>query len=275
MSSPHYQLPYYLSEAFTEFLNDDSLLVLGKGMGLISLLAVLCRYYGEKTSNNDESVNKNSINIKRCQLIIVLGLEESEQNTIVSFLNKWNTSFEFLPKMVNNHKRVGCNNRKKIYQQGGVCFVTSRIFIVDLLGDIILSTLVGGIVVTHAESCLPESTEAFILRLVRNRCNSNTFIKAITDRPECLISSFSKVDLIMKSLHVSRLILYPRFHFNVINELERDDKEKNYFTTPIVEQVIQPLTYLMKEIQNFLVVAVQVWYIIKFISFSLYRHSLC
>lgn len=40
-------LPSYLAEAFADLYGEDGLLVLGKGLGWLSLLAVFVRFYGD------------------------------------------------------------------------------------------------------------------------------------------------------------------------------------------------------------------------------------
>lgn len=44
---PEGLLPSYLSDAFADLYGEDGLLVLGKGLGWLSLLAVFVRFYGD------------------------------------------------------------------------------------------------------------------------------------------------------------------------------------------------------------------------------------
>eukprot|EP00984_Skeletonema_dohrnii_P034027 scaffold32773_cov61-Skeletonema_dohrnii-CCMP3373.AAC.1 len=51
---PHSQLPSFLSEAFSELYAQDGLVVLGRGLGWLSLLAAFVRYYGDPECNGVE-----------------------------------------------------------------------------------------------------------------------------------------------------------------------------------------------------------------------------
>jgi DNA excision repair protein ERCC-4 len=122
--------------------------------------------------------------------------------------------------------------------------------IVDLLTNVLRSEDVDGMLIAHADQVTNESTEAFIIRIYtsqkrRDRC----FIKAFTDSPEGLLSGFSKIDKTLKALQIRHLYLYPRFHDAVRRELEQ--------WAPDVEELHQPLSPAMQEIQNAIVAAVQ------------------
>lgn len=129
--------------------------------------------------------------------------------------------------------------------------MTSRILIVDLLSNNVLSAKeIDGILVAHGDQVTNESTEAFILRIITSqKRRDECFIKAFTDAPEGLLSGFSKIDKTLKALQVRNLYLYPRFHEAVKEELE--------LYAPEVEELQQPLSPSMKEIQNAIVAALQ------------------
>lgn len=61
---------------------------------------------------------------------------------------------------------------------------------------------------------------AFCLYLLRKQ-NEVAFIKAFSDSPESLIRGFSKAEKILKTLRLSNLALYPRFHSQVNAELSQ------------------------------------------------------
>ena len=117
----------------------------------------------------------------------------------------------------------------------------------------------AGMLVGHAELCTNETTEAFILRIFRTqklmlsskKHFESGFVKAFTDNPSSLVSGFGKVDKILKALFVRKLYLYPRFHASVKKELENPLKQ------PKVEEIHQPLTPRMREIQHAIAAAVQ------------------
>src|SRR5210317_2111501 len=49
----HSQLPSFLSEAFSDLYGQDGLVVLGRGLGWLSLLAAFVRFYGDPDSHTD------------------------------------------------------------------------------------------------------------------------------------------------------------------------------------------------------------------------------
>jgi DNA excision repair protein ERCC-4 len=137
-----------------------------------------------------------------------------------------------------------------MYQRGGVFCVTSRILIVDLLNNILSPKDVDGLLIAHAEEVTYDSTEAFIVRIYASqKRRDQSFIKAFTDAPDRLFSGFAKIDKTLKALQVRRLHLYPRFHDVVRKELEA--------SAPDIEEMHQPLSPAMKEIQSSIVAAVQ------------------
>ena len=56
---PEGLLPSYLAEAFADLYGEDGLLVLGKGLGWLSLLAVFVRFYGDVNDGHASLVNDN------------------------------------------------------------------------------------------------------------------------------------------------------------------------------------------------------------------------
>lgn len=290
------RLPSYLSDTFGELYEEDGLVVLGQGLGILALLASFVRFYADTNQghmaicNDDDhecvkfeksSVQHAKASCQRPPLIFVLGLKEAERETIVSLLQSWGTPPALLPTLVTNESGQA-KEREVMYRRGGVFIITSRILIVDLLTNTARPAEIEGILVAHAENVTEQSTEAFILRIYRtqrawlnnskasvgcstsNHTNSTGtteeiyapsvtkaagFIKAFTDDPASLMSGFAKVDKILKSLRVRKIYLYPRFHSNVADELEKNP--------PQVIELHQKLTPLMKEVQAAIVAAMQ------------------
>ena len=220
-------------------------------------------------------------------LVFVLGLKDSERRALASTLVDWGTPPELLPTEVTNESGQG-KDREAMYKRGGVFLITSRILIVDLLTQAANPKDIEGILVAHAENVTEQSTDAFILRIYRTQKqwiaggggsnggstmvstatagmpdavrtvartsalspSPHGFVKAFSDNCDALMAGFAKVDKILKSLHVRRLYLYPRFHDVVASELEQ--------CPPYVDELHQQLTPAMKEIQNAIAAAVQV-----------------
>ena len=95
-------LPSYLAEAFGEIYTEDGLLVLGKGLGLLPLLATFVRFYADV----EEGYAAESIT-KKPPLVFVLGLRDYERKVLVSILETWGTPPHLLPTMVTNESGQG------------------------------------------------------------------------------------------------------------------------------------------------------------------------
>lgn len=99
---PEGMLPSYLAEAFGDLYQEDGLLVLGKGLGLLSLLATFVRFYSDIKAGHFAEQNNG-----KPPLIFVLGLREAERNALVSILETWGTDPELLPTMITNESGQG------------------------------------------------------------------------------------------------------------------------------------------------------------------------
>lgn len=282
---PHAQLPSYLSDAFSDLYAHDGLVVMGRGLGWLSLSSFV-RFYGdtgnlgyaaslenetgriEKQIFSEHEIIKSSAEQlqRKPPLVFALNLRDNERQVILSTLSSWGTPTENLPQIITNESGQA-SERAALYAHGGVFIITSRILIVDLLQGTANAKDIEGMLVAHADKVIGDkSTEAFILRIFKSQryfmenakgnidCSGSVggrgFIKAFTDDPSSLVSgSFAKVDKILKSLHVQRLFLYPRFHASVAEELER--------RPPTVIELHQPLSNTMKEIQNYLAASIR------------------
>ena len=282
------KLPAYLAEAFGDIYEEDGLLVLGRGLGLLHLIASFCRFYADTTEGHvafvnescavdDESASKKAS--KKPPLVFVIGLRDTERKAVVDILELWGTPNELLPTILTNESGQG-KDRTCMYARGGIFLITSRILIVDLLTHVASPTMIDGMLVAHAENVTEGSTEAFILRIFKtqkawksmhenqqpNLTNTTTinenpssimnqnyncgFVKAFSDASDSIMAGFHKVDKILKALFVRRLYLYPRFHASVANELEK--------SPPYVEELHLQLSPAMKEIQAAIAAAVTV-----------------
>jgi DNA excision repair protein ERCC-4 len=99
-------LPSYLAEAFGDLYAEDGLLVLGKGLGLLSLLATFVRFYADIKEGHVSLLSKQDQTTKP-PLVFVLGLREHECKAMVSILESWGTDPESLPTMITNESGQG------------------------------------------------------------------------------------------------------------------------------------------------------------------------
>ena len=112
---------------------------------------------------------------------------------------------------------------------------------VDLLTGLLPPEKITGLVIVRAEKVTSKSTEAFIVRLFRQN-NSHGFIKAFTDSPEPFATGFAPLTRTLKNLFLRTPLLYPRFHVEVAESLEK-------YAAEVVELEV-PLSPSMRDIQN-------------------------
>jgi DNA excision repair protein ERCC-4 len=141
-----------------------------------------------------------------------------------------------------NTDLMSVGTREKMYAQGGIFSITSRILIVDFLSGLLNPETVTGVVVLHAEKVIATSLEAFILRIYRQK-NKTGFLKAFSDTPEPFTTGFAPLTNMMKNLFLQKPALYPRFHVAVANSLEGRKKAE------VIELEV-PMTDAMQDIQN-------------------------
>ena len=141
----------------------------------------------------------------------------------------------------------GAAERAALYRGGGVLIVTARILVVDLLCDRVPVEHAAGVVVANAHRVTENSNVAFILRLFRQR-NRDGFVKALTEDAPAVTKGFAKVEQLMRSLYVRRLLLWPRFHQSVSGALEAAE--------PRVEQLLVGLSARGQALQKALLQAV-------------------
>ncbi|RVE46864.1 hypothetical protein evm_008509 [Chilo suppressalis] len=111
------------------------------------------------------------------------------------------------------------SEREKVYLEGGIHFISTRILVVDLLKNRIPISQITGIIVLRAHTVLESCQEAFALRLYRQH-NKTGFIKAMSNSPISFTFGYHQVEKVMRALFVTELLLWPRFHGNVIKSLK-------------------------------------------------------
>lgn len=200
-------LPLQFQQDIYKLLRDeDCLIILARGLGLLKIVTNLLHSY---------DVAGNS-------LVIVVGAEDRENEWIGEALAEHHaTSRSPLSKglRVINTDKASVSMREKIYADGGVVSVTSRILVVDLLSKLLDPETVTGLVVLHAERVVATSIEAFIVRIFR-QFNKIGFLKAFCDAPEPLASSYAPLASMMKNLFLRRPSIWPRFHASIAQSLE-------------------------------------------------------
>ncbi|KAH6679440.1 hypothetical protein B0J14DRAFT_297512 [Halenospora varia] len=227
----------YQQEIFQELRQKDELVVIARGLGLLRLVTNLLHSY-DAAGNN---------------LILLVGADERENGWIGEALAE-HAAISMAPRArglsVVNTDLMSVGTREKMYSQGGIFSVTSRILVVDLLTNLLNPETITGLVVLHADKIVATSLEAFILRIYRQK-NKAGFLKAFSDNPEPFATGFSPLSTMMRNLFLRNVTLWPRFQVNVAASLEGKKKAE------VIELEV-PMSESMQFIQNAIMECVEV-----------------
>ncbi|PVH98378.1 DNA repair protein-like protein RAD1 [Periconia macrospinosa] len=219
----------FQQDIFKELREEDELVILARGLGLVRIVTNLLHSY-DAAGNN---------------LILLVGADERENVWIGEALAE-QAAVSMAPKArglsLVNTDLMSVGTREKLYAQGGIFSITSRILIVDFLSGLLNPETVTGVVVLHAEKVIATSLEAFILRIYRQK-NKSGFLKAFSDSPEPFTTGFAPLANMMKNLFLPKPALYPRYHVTVAKSLEGRKKAE------VIELEV-PMTDAMRSIQN-------------------------
>ncbi|KAI9370672.1 hypothetical protein BJX61DRAFT_80683 [Aspergillus egyptiacus] len=219
----------YQQDIFTELRGEDELVILARGLGILRLITNLLHFY-DAAGNN---------------LVLLVGADDRENEWIGEALAEHyaisKTPLARGLKVINTD-RATVPMREKIYAEGGILSVTSRILVVDLLSKLLDPEKVTGLVVLHADKIVATSTEAFIIRIFRH-ANKSGFLKAFSDSPEPFTTGFAPLANSLRNLFLRKASLWPRFHVTVAESLEGHRKAE------VIELEV-PMSDKMREIQN-------------------------
>jgi DNA excision repair protein ERCC-4 len=148
-----------------------------------------------------------------------------------------------------NTDLMSVGTREKLYANGGIFSITSRILVVDLLTDLLPPESITGMIVLHADKLVATSLEAFILRIYRQR-NKVGFLKAFSDNPEGFTVGFNPLATMMRNLFMRKASFWPRYHTTVQSSLQGKKKAE------VIELEV-PMTDAMRDIQTAIMDCVQ------------------
>ncbi|MCJ1476044.1 hypothetical protein MMC13_004709 [Lambiella insularis] len=227
----------YQQDLFSELRSEDELVILARGLGLLRLVTNLLHSY-DVVGNN---------------LIVVVGADERENGWIGEALAE-HAALSRAPLARGlsqvNTDMMSVGTREKMYSQGGIFSITSRILVVDLLSKLLNPETITGLVVLHSERIVATSLEAFIIRIYR-QLNKQGFLKAFSDNPEPFTTGFAPLATMMRNLFLRKPSLWPRFHVTVAKSLEGRKQAE------VIELEV-PMTESMRDIQNAILECVEV-----------------
>lgn len=227
----------YQQKLFEELRNEDELVVLARGLGLMRLITNLLHSY-DAAGNN---------------LIVVVGAQDRENAWIGEALAE-HAAISMSPRArgltVVNTDFTSVGAREKMYAGGGIFSITSRILVVDMLTGLLNPDTITGMLVLHADRVVATSLEAFIIRIYRQK-NKVGFLKAFSDNPDPFTTGFSPLATMMRNLFLRKASLWPRFHVHVAEALEGKKKAE------VIELEV-PMTDAMRDIQNAVMECVEI-----------------
>ncbi|KAJ6260845.1 DNA repair protein rad16 [Drechslerella dactyloides] len=252
----------YQQEIFREVYNDDTLVVLARGLGLQQIVANLLHSYdaagrnlvvlvGAGDSDNSQLGEEKAAISKApyARGLIVI-------NTDVTNVQQHHLKFQSPSHTDHPHERLGADSgagREKMYANGGVftdvmmlpMLIPHRIPYQGLLDP----TRITGLVILHAERVTTTSPEAFIVRMFRQK-NKDGFLKAFSENPDAFATGFSPLSTIMRNLFLRKSSLWPRYHVRVAQSLEARKAD-------VVELEVG-MTPAMQTIQNAILQCIEV-----------------
>jgi DNA excision repair protein ERCC-4 len=206
---------------------DNLLCVLGRGLGLDTLLSLFVRLYSSSTSVAAAEVAGGVGG----GLVFFLNLDKDEAAVFVERAAR--QGVEKLPQVVAGESQ---QERAKMYARGGVVFINAQILVVDLLRGVVPFAMCSGVLVYNAHFIEEHGTLWFALRLLRHHCGAPLFVKGFTCRVEQLQSG-SKCEKAMRGLMAKKLYLWPRFEARVQEELNAHQPEVVELFVPLSEKM--------------------------------------
>ncbi|CDH10786.1 probable DNA repair protein RAD1 [Zygosaccharomyces bailii ISA1307] len=197
-------------------VTEDPLVILGRGIGIISIVVNLLFTLATPTRINGQP--------KR-SFVIILNASPANNLRIEEELQElsWLSGCEEIDREEENAQRPfhvinaesqNSDKRHQLYIAGGIFSITSRILIVDLLSGLVHPNRITGMVVLNAEKLKSYSNESFILEIYRSK-NKWGFIKAFSEAPEAFVTKFSPLMRKMKDLRLRNVTLWPRFRVEI------------------------------------------------------------
>ncbi|KAK9499241.1 hypothetical protein O3M35_002314 [Rhynocoris fuscipes] len=189
------------NQMLLDIINNDVLLVAAKGLSYDTVILNLIKVFCDPGD-----------------LVLVLGATVEEEQFFISELEA--LKITHLPKVISSESAA--NEREAIYLSGGVLFISSRILVVDLLKNRVPIPNITGFIVLRAHRILESCQDAFALRLFRQK-NHTGFVNAFSHSPQAFTAGMMKLERIMKTLFVSSMSLWPRFHAIVTSTLKKKE----------------------------------------------------
>jgi hypothetical protein len=140
----------------------DFLCVLGRGLGLDTLLSLFVRLYSSREGNGGPACPP---------LVLFLNADKEVAANFVHRAKRQGVDLE--PQIISGEPQT---ERSKMYAKGGIVFVNAQVLIVDLLRGAFPFSLCGGVLVYNAHFVEEHGCLWFALRLLRQGKRTMQFI---------------------------------------------------------------------------------------------------
>ncbi|KAH8289416.1 hypothetical protein KR054_004957, partial [Drosophila jambulina] len=214
----------YEKQMFLDTVHADGLLVCAKGLSYERVLINIMKAYSDAGN-----------------LVLVINSSDWEEHYFKSKMEA-----KYVHDVANT-----ATERERVYLEGGLQFISTRILVVDLLKQRIPIELISGIIVLRAHTIIESCQEAFALRLYRQK-NKTGFVKAFSNSPEAFTIGYSHVERTMRNLFVKNLYIWPRFHATVRAALQPWQAQTIELHVPLTQSMTSIQTHIL-DIMNFLV----------------------
>uniref|UniRef100_A0A5S6QZQ5 DNA repair endonuclease XPF n=1 Tax=Trichuris muris TaxID=70415 RepID=A0A5S6QZQ5_TRIMR len=194
---PFRYLPYE-DNILVETFSENFLLIAGKG---VSYERLFCRHLELYT---DSSV-----------LALVLGTDHRDYRLFSQWLCE-NGCAE--PKRLTS--QTAANDRRNVYLEGGVKFVTTNILVNDFLAERVPLQHLTCVLIYRAHAVFRSALDSFLIGQIRKR-NGTCLVKAFSDQPLVFGQGIGKLQRAATLLQVDKVRFLPRFHIEVIKALEQ------------------------------------------------------
>lgn len=193
------------------------LIILSKGLGTFN---IIYNYLSKLEINTGNTIFIINLSLSEVECFKLFALNMDNKQSDDSSGKIMNNNSLLSNKLVVINSEMNLNKRKEFYCKGGICIITSRILLTDLLSERLDVRNIDGMIVFNAESLNVRNwNDAFILQLYKSK-NPNGFIKGLSQRPEILNQGYFGPGIAMRYLGTTDLFLYPRSHVTVEGSLK-------------------------------------------------------
>lgn len=211
----------YEKEILDNISQDSYLTIMARGLTYNKILEIFLSFF-----NNEES------------LVFIVNMNEHD----IKFFSSLNMSFFY------DVSKLNTQQRSKKYNEGGIFYGTSRVLISDFINNNVNVERISTLLIFNAEAVDSESNDAFICYLFKEK-NKLGLIRGFSSNP--IRINQKNLDDFTRSICVSKIQFYPRFHEKIKNSMPELDVNQVFFKTPnYIDECILIIEDLMKKILN-------------------------